>query len=373
MSFRVRCGVIALLCLAMVAGALYLHRHSTTAPEPPPYPGTEVKRNVTIMPEQVHDTALINLARSQARWLQQQMEPGGRLPSGVPATPLDPLPRQWLATLALGQWATISGGSRDMNAFIRNLHYRLGADRVQRGTRIYLRQNNASHLASNAFAAEALRLALPTDDAWQPTYTALLNGIAAMYRGEGIFTAALNQTSSDRHAATPAALVALERAALHNTWRYDVQLIDDSISDLYAHWKKTKSISAAPWTLLAFETLAQPHAVFAIADRLVLCQRADNTDPLRWGSFSRSECAQASDSPIVTAMGAQGLAAAYRIAQKERDGKRAARYKAAYLLAMRQVIQLTATDSATPADIGDPTIRIDGPAYVIMAVLEWMR
>lgn len=372
--------------------------------------------NEVVGPAAVNRSAVEELARRSAGWLERGVHPDGRMTyMFYPSGPSEPDPtrknnaiRQWMATIALGRYARAHDDARLQDLVARNIDHNLAQQFVRRelpddedGARQvgYVRMFGKGKLGAAALAALAIA-EHPERERWAEYERLLAATIDALRQPDGSFRTFIEPAGrSDQQNFYPGeALLYLAHRYVEAPTPEGLEVFMRSFR-YYRRWHlepRNRRPAFVPWHTQAYALVwrktRDPELaafIFEMNDWLLGMQPppAAHRHPDTWGRFYDPERPELG-SPHASSTGVylEGLIAAWSVADVMGDRERKARYGAAIRAGLRSAMQLQFVDEvdlyyvprrARSRVIGglrtrvfDNRIRCDNVQHNLMAQLE---
>jgi len=358
-----------------------------------------------VAPEDVGPSCLAETIEGLCSWMRNNLHPDGRMtykywPSRGTESKADNTIRQFMATVALGRFAARSGSPGDADAARRNLARNLEAyyDEIDGlGTIIHDGKGKLGAMALAALAVLEFRdNGLIGKEAHDAEFSRLKAGIDALWQPDGCFRTFLVPANRNDNQNFYPGEALLFWAALHRQTR-DSDLAARCLTSFryYRDWHFAQPNPAfIPWHtqayVMLYEDLGHTELAEFVFDRndwlLGIQQWGGTLAPDLWGRFydpGRPEYGPPHASS--TGVYLEGLADAWRLAQRLGDRPRSARYALALRRGLRNIRQLQFRDPNIDAfyvrrknavmgglrtEVYNNEIRVDNVQHCLMALLK---
>lgn len=339
-------------------------------------------------------------------WFERNINKDGRLPYEFYSTlgfesAENQLIRQWLATRALGELATLTKNPKVEDMFHRSVAFNLEHYGEEKDGKLYFAYKDTSYLATNAMALHALSTTENYYKRYKKEYQKILAGLLAMKQvTQATFNTTIKPINTkrppvpDHNFGSTAALFMMAEAIRNKRLDQQAAELEKYFDFSYGFWQKEEPLYGAPWHLLAYASIYRTDgqkqkyldAIYRVADKLVGCQLDDTSRPHLIGAYNADGCRDASDLVFTAGMRSEGLFQAYLIAKEHGDKDRQKRYADSIKLAARYTLQgqIDAQNSfymAKPErslggvrnSLYDNTIRIDSMGHNVSPIVLMLQ
>lgn len=358
-----------------------------------------------IGPGQVGPGLLAETIEGLCGWMLRNVGDDGRMvykywPSRGRESEADNTIRQFMATVALGRIAVRSGEAGAAEAAVRNLAFNLRkyyAEIDGLGTILLDGKGKLGAMALAALAILEFRAAgLIGEEAYAAEHDGLCRGVEALWQPDGAFRTFLVPAGRNDNQNFYPGEALLFWAALHRRTR-DPELARRCMASFrhYRGWHLAQPNPAfIPWHSQAYamlhEDLGHPELAEFVLERndwlLAMQQWGGRLAPDLWGRFyDPSHPEYGPPHASSTGVYMEGLADAWKLAQRMGETARAARYAEALRRGLRSIRQLQFRDTGADAyyvrrrkavmgglrtEVYNNEIRVDNVQHCLMALLK---